>query len=375
MSNGIISQYGFLYQREVFVLHALKSMNTNSLFTFEGKDDIEINSDEKIYSIKTGNYYIQVKSGTVNEDCFSRVICNWLLIDHHKSSKFELVLEYDLGFDFSSRIRAEKILDFIISGQTKKKTSIARKTYEKYKEKISNKEDILNLILGIISSFEKSVYSMERIDQELLEKFCQDYCSDIRDFTLAKKKRLERFISYIDTAINEAIKQKNQYTMIYSDFMNFIIKVLNEISDHKYKIDTLCIKKKSKEKAQELVNERISREVKQLYLVNDDDNFVVDGIVHELIYKDFRDVYSEQKILEISNLEQNAKENHNSSLFCLGKDKDNPRKVFIETTSQELESDLLPKGQIYRKGCYIYLTGDNVSEDFQITWGEDNDTE
>lgn len=359
------------------MLYVLQNVNTKQLVTFEGKDDIEISSDEKIYSMfDSGNFYVQVKSGSVSEDCFSRVICNWLLLESTESSLFELVLENDMDFDYSSQERAEKILEFIMNGQSKKRNSIARKTYEKYKEQILNqRNEALNHILHMITGFKKTVCSMEMIDHELSEKFNQDYCSDIQDFSIAKKKRLERFISVIDKDINDAIKLKRPYTLIYSDFMRLIIQISDEISDHKYTIDTLCLKKKLEEKAQKLVKERISREVKQLYLVKDMESFVVNGIVQELIYKDFRDVYSQQKVLEISNLEQNAKENYESALFALGDNADIPKSVFIKTTDQQIESDLLPQGRIYRTGCYIYLTGDSIKENFQITWGKDNDSE
>lgn len=374
--SGIISQYGFLYQRKVFVLYVLKNVNTKQLFTFEGKDDIEISSDEKIYAMfDSSNYYVQVKSGSVSEDCFSRVICNWLLIESTESSTYELVLEHDMDFDYSSQKMVEKIFNFILDGKAKKRTSIARKVYEKYKERILKQPDeILKQILDMITGFRKTVCSMEMIDKELLEKFNQDYCSDIQDFSLAKKKRLERFVSYVDKDINEAIKFKKPYTLIYSDFMRLIIQVSEEISDHKYTINTYYLKKKSEEKARKLVKERVSREVKQLYLVKDMESFVVKGIVNELIYKDFRDVYSQQKLLEVSNLEHNAKENFESALFTLNDNEDDPKSVYIKTIEQQIESDLLPQGSIYRTGCYIYLTGDYIEEDFQITWGKDNDS-
>ena len=38
MNNaGIIAQYGFLYQRNAFVLFLLKYLNTQSVYYFEGK--------------------------------------------------------------------------------------------------------------------------------------------------------------------------------------------------------------------------------------------------------------------------------------------------------------------------------------------------
>lgn len=69
MNNaGITAQYGFLFQRKAFVLFALENTGTKQTFTFEGKDDVEISTNECIYSVKTADSnYIQVKSGTVDE--------------------------------------------------------------------------------------------------------------------------------------------------------------------------------------------------------------------------------------------------------------------------------------------------------------------
>ena len=49
--------------------------------------------------------------------------------------------------------------------------------------------------------------------------------------------------------------------------------------------------------------------------------------------------------------------------------------MFIKTTDKQIESELLPAGPIYGKGCYIYLTGDDVQKDLQIVWGKEYDVE
>ena len=40
--------------------------------------------------------------------------------------------------------------------------------------------------------------------------------------------------------------------------------------------------------------------------------------------------------------------------------------------ARPIESNSLPDGPVYRKGCYIYLTSDEVDEDLQIEWGKDD---
>lgn len=78
--SGITSQYGFLFQRKVFVLYVLENMNVKQRFCFEGKDDVEIAADEKIYELDSSeSNCVQVKSGQVDQSCFSKVVGNWLL--------------------------------------------------------------------------------------------------------------------------------------------------------------------------------------------------------------------------------------------------------------------------------------------------------
>lgn len=368
--SGIIAQYGFLYQRKVFMLYVMRHVSTTQLFTFEGRDDIETESN-KIYAIQDSSCCIQVKSGKVSEECFSRIICNWLLLDDSKTTNFELTLENDLLFDYLSKERAAVIYRFIVSGKNKRKTAISRKTYEKYKDQIDVRDKVIKQIESLLNHFNKLVISMEETDQKLATIFSEHYCSDITNYEMAKSKRLERFLSYVNLRIEDAIKNKKPYKLLYSDFMKLVMQVKEEISDKKYTIDIQYLKKRSKETAKKIVKERIAREVKQLYLVDGEYSFVVDGIVHELIYKDFRRVYEQHKAIEISNLEQEAKENYESVKFELSEHDWNPKSVFIKTIDKQIESEILPPGQIYRKGCYIYLTGDHAQKDVQITWGEE----
>lgn len=355
----------------------MRHAGAKQLFKFEGRDDIEITMDDKIYTIQDSKgCCIQVKSGHVSDDCFSKIICNWLLLDDSKTTNFGLTLENDLLFDYSSGERVGAIYDFILSGKDKKKNAIARKAYDKYKDKLDTEADIVKeQIASLLNCFQKSVMSMEAADQELTAIFNEHYCLDITDYEVAKSKRLERLLSYINLRIDDSIKNKKPYTLLYPDFVRLVMQVTEEISDKKYTIDIKYLKNKSRETAQKIVEERFAREVKQLYLVDSEESFVVDGIVHELMYKDFCSVYEQHKTVEISNLEQTAKENHEAAKFSLSEVDNTPKNVFIKTLDKQIESELLPPGLIYRKGCYIYLTGDDVQGDVQITWGEENEAE
>lgn len=148
MNNaGITTQYGFLFQRKAFILFALENAGTKQTFTFEGRDDIEISADESIYSVKSADAsYIQVKSGTISESCFCKVICNWLLFDKESSGTVTLFAENQLD-TLVSNITKDIIFDYIIQGKEKKRSSIAWKTYNKFQNLIETDREAF---LGII---------------------------------------------------------------------------------------------------------------------------------------------------------------------------------------------------------------------------------
>ncbi|MCD8220933.1 MAG: hypothetical protein LUD07_01845 [Clostridiales bacterium] len=376
-TSGIVSQYGFLFQRKVFVLHVLKNMGVNQEFYFEGKDDIEVDEKDKVYGIRSvSSTYTQVKSGVVEKACFCKIIGNWLLLDSSEREDFVLFLEKSLKFEIIQEDIVKDIFIFIQQSRDKKKSSIARQVYDKYKkdDNTLKNEELERDIQTILARYETCTYSIDELDNKLEEVFFLDYCQDIVEYELAKKKRLERFLSFINQEINEAIKGKRSYSLIYPEFIKIITTINEEISDCVYKVNVAALKPRLTQKAKEIVEEKLQREVRQLYLVNSQDRFVVKGIVNELFYKDFREIYDGQKSMDISNIEEFAKENYDDVCYELGEEASATVKYFT-TIKRTIDSDILPKGSIYTNGCYIYLTGDNVENEKQITWGKENEGE
>ncbi|WP_458255267.1 hypothetical protein [Dysosmobacter welbionis] len=373
MNNaGITAQYGFLFQRKAFVLFALENTGTKQTFTFEGKDDVEISTNECIYSVKTADSnYIQVKSGTVDESCFCKIICNWLLLDKIPSDTLILFAENQLEVPISN-VTKDAILEYILKGKEKKKSSIARKTYNKFQDIIETDRDaFLEIIDRHLQAIKLQVCSMDNLDRRLESAFFDNYCQDITEYELAKSKRLDRFISYINQEIDTALKSKEPCTLLYPDLIKIIMKTCDEINDQRYVAKIPELKKRVKGEATRLVEDNVIREVRQLYLVDKHDEFVIDGIVHEMLYKDFRDVYIAQREVEIINLEQNAYENFTTAKFSLDEPESFiPKKVYQRTIETPIGDSLLPDGPVYRKGCYIFLTGEDIDKDSQITWGD-----
>lgn len=371
---GINAQYGFLYQRKVFILYALKNAHTNQLFTFEGKDDIDVDYQDSIHMLhEHGKHYIQVKSGHVDEACFCKVICNWLL-QNDNPNNFMLFSENKLSFNIDDAI-VNKVYQYILNGATKKNSSIAKKTYKNFEKELKDDPQIvIEKISNVISNFQHTIQGMSELDVQLEAVFVNTYCQDVIEYDLVKSKRVERLMSYINQEIDLAIKSKKPYVLSYPDLIRLIVKVCEEISDHRYVVDVDELRKKTRSDAARIVSERKAREVRQLYLVNQSDAFVVDGIVRELIYKDFRDIFMEQRSVEIVNLERSAYENYDLALLSLTEAETCiPKKIYAETLKMPIDSSILPDGTIYRKGCYIYLTGDAIDSESQISWGNEDD--
>lgn len=376
-NSGIISQYGFLFQRKVFVLYILENINVKQRFCYEGKDDVEIAADKKICALyDSPSHCIQVKSGVIDSACFCKVVGNWLLLRSLEESSLTLFIENDLGFEWSVPKLVDSIKNFVLNGKGRKETAIASKVYSLYLEDIENNDSkqLKKDIKKILTTIHIDKCSVEEIDRRLEEIFFRNHCQDIIEYELAKKKRLEKFIQYISQQIDDAIIEKKKYSLIFPELMRILTRVCDEISDHKYVVNVACLKNSFKDRAEKIVNERKEREVKQLFLVDHKDAFVIEGIVNELFYKDFREIYVEKQLIEISNIEQFAKENFDEALFEI-EGEPTPRELYIKTTSKVIDSEILPSGPMYRKGCYIYLTGDDINENNQLTWGDYNETE
>ena len=102
MLAGIRSQYGFLYQKCVFIKTVLEKASPDRFFVFEGNDVIDVPEIERIMSIKVSNEtFIQAKSGTVSKECWAKVPGNWLLVDDNKA-EYKVVLENPLAFEANS---------------------------------------------------------------------------------------------------------------------------------------------------------------------------------------------------------------------------------------------------------------------------------
>lgn len=371
MQAGIIAQYGFLYQRYVFIKMVLDNVGVDKYFVYEGKDDIDIVEQNQIIGITVeNNSFVQVKSGIVSKECWSKVIGNWLLIDDGEA-KYNLFLENELSFD---KNQLDYVYKFFQEGKNKQKTSIANKVYKQFiVGRDGTEEGLKEKCADLINRVSFQVATIDELLQSIADVFISTYCQDIRLYPNAKEYRLLRFIEHIQTEIDKSLGKRVNYTLRYQDFINQIGRVTAEISDEKYVVDTTEIKKRKKPEAEKIFSDEHYREVEQLRLVDDRKEFVVSELVKELLYKDLRDVYSSgygQTI--ISNMEDIAYTNYEETMFDLPEEA-TPRQLFKETTRKEIPSQIIDNSPIYRNGCYTYLTGAEIDEEKQITWGKEHE--
>lgn len=374
MSDGITSQYGFLFQKYAFIETVISNAAMSVFFTYEGVDDIDVSNDKTGESLAmasiSNNKYIQVKSGTVTKDCWAKVVGNWILTDDYQNAAFTMLCENELGFNVNDVDVISSVYHYFEEGASKSNKSIAKKVNDKL---FTDKDE--NVIKEIIRDLSQrciiTIRSFNEMKKELLKVFTDTYCTDVKVYEKAKERRFERFIEYVVADIDAAIEKKRKYTITFQKLMDIVNRVRTEISDNRYTVETAEIKKRKKKEAENLLSDGSIREIKQLLLVKNDPGFVTRELVNELLYKDFREVYVDGGI-EISNIEDMAHTNYEDSLLELD---DNPtaKELFLKTTRKPIESSIMDKSPIYRNGCYVFLTGDDIDPDLQISWRESDE--
>lgn len=367
MSAGITSQYGFLYQRYVFISTIINHIGVDKFFTYEGIDDIDVSEKDAIYSINSSNNIcIQVKSGNVSKDCWAKVIGNWLLINDNISS-YKLVLEKELQFDIKSEDVVDRVCDYFVNGVSKTPSSIANKVYKKFmKNQHISKQNLKKKIIELTDQVYCYVQSLEQLKKSIEENFKSTYCQDIKVYEMAKTCRCERFIEYINVAIDESISKKKSYILRYVDFIKIIGRVSSEIGDRKYSIDIGEMKKKKRSEAEKIMDSNVLREVRQLRQVNSKNGFIISELIKEMLYRDFRDVFVIPDSTLISNIEETAFSNYEDVIYSLPPGS-SPKQIFDETVEKDIPLSIVDNSPLYRHGCYIFLTSDEADEEKKIT--------
>lgn len=381
--SGITAQYGFNFQKLVFIWYMLGHVSRTNSFVYEGDEDLDVKkAKENEYvtlftnSKNNDSENIQVKSGEVTRPIWIRIVENWINLKNNNQKI--LIAENELKFGSRDDERMiEDIYADIKEGENKRKDAISKKANDYLSKKFGDdKEQWEKQIRQTISASRVIVRSLNQIEADIEKIYMNDYCLDIIRYQRAKELRVDSFKKECVKKIDQAILEKKSAFFYYNDFTRITTMVGENISDNRYQINIRELKTKQKAKAKEILTNEINREIDQLKLVRDDDSFIINELTKELFYKDFRDVYIDTtKKIDIQNLEDDAFANYEdteSELELMGDDE--PQKLFFETTKKQITPDntLFPGGPIFNHGCYVYLTGQEVDQNIQISWKEEN---
>lgn len=368
-NSGIISQYGFEYQKLVFIYYAIQINNMDSII-YEGQDDVEI-EENALAKFQTSRSLCQVKSGEITSSIFKKILLNWLLkLDSDK--QFICILENEISLpdeDFADAF-AKEIIE-----SSKKKDALISRVKVKYSTQ-KNFDDLKIDIKKLLLEAKFLPLGVDTLLAESIKKFGELYCADT-DSKVIFRERYLTLCDNIHKRITQSILKKEKYALSYRDLFKEISTVSEAINDSKYDISFMEFKKRSNSIMTRILGSQ-SDAVRQLKLVfPKNEEAVIQGLTEQMFYEDLRQHFvSINKQQEINNLEHFAKYNYDITLqdFEGYGDVRTPYKTYRNTIekplSAPLPSDSSSNFLYYRHGCYIHLTDTGIDEDLKIKWGD-----
>ena len=376
--NGIISQSGFEFQKRIFILNLLQLENS-SFVVYEGQDDIEISNEYfPILSITPiwNETLIQVKSGNVTKQVLEKIFLNWILnFGNKKEYLCYLENPLDGNLNFKDPQFFEDLLNKISNSSNRRKDSILRRSYDLYSIDLRSFKSNLQYL---IDNAKFRIYDKEQLLEDIKSIFIKNFSNDgSSEFT--QNERFEEFNRIINYKLAEALYFKNKFKFNFSELFNLMSDIKSSISSTSYELNFLEFKMRKIEAVKQIVSSN-KRSVRQLKLVNNTEDFIIEGLTQQIFYEDLRNYFvniGEEK--EILNIEYNANENFKDAkgelLADLGEYK--PNQLYFKTIGKDIKSKLLKddSGQYnhYKKGCYIHLTDDGIDKNILISWGNENE--
>ena len=369
-NSGIISQYGFEYQKLAFVFYAIQMNNSDSII-YEGQDDVEIEDEKNLANLQTRHILCQVKSGTITSNIYEKIVLNWLL-KMEQAEQFICVAENPFSLPSESFVEefSKKILD-----SNKKPTALMSKVKAKYSTQ-KNADDLKADIQKLLEKTEIICKSIDTLLEDSIKKFAELYCADT-DSVVIHRERYLKLSDSIHKQITQSIMKKEKYILSYRFLFPEISATLEAINDLRYDVSFTEFKGRLKPRMTKILNSQ-SDAVKQLKLVfPQDDNAIIEGLTELMFYDDLRQLFvgiNKQK--EINDLEHLAKFNYDETLrdFAGYGEPRTPYSTYKRTIEKKLSEPLPPENSpnftYYKYGCYIHLTDTGVEEELKIKWGE-----
>jgi hypothetical protein len=373
-NNGISSDFGFVYQRLVFVKEIIENCyNLDDSFTYEGVDDIEM--EFGLYSIRHHNKLIQCKTGDIDSVVFDKAIMNWLLSDE-KYDSYWIVSERDFSFphsvsDVATRI-AERAKAYLAEkkGRRKSGKSIMNQIIKKYfDEKKQSFLDVFQTdIQYVLSHYKKTVLDYDELRMESFDYYRINRCPEVKDNLTICRKRFETVLNRIKDRIDENESNRESTTITYSVFTTIINETTSLFSDSNYNCDYSDFKRgklNSLSNNEKIMGSREAVFLKKVYGGNM--RRVLDSLVQEYYYRDLKEYYASKGSLnKAKSAELVAYDHYSDTKPC-----SDLFAYFTDVISKHIGNEIIVNDS-YNKGCYVYLSSDDCDDDVFIDWNEEN---
>lgn len=364
---GRVAQHGFEYQKFVYY-YLISSFKTKyDKYYYEGKEDIHFESSKSEEKLKL---FVQVKTANLALKEKKKILIKWLSIGEI-ADKYILFCEKNNDYDIS--LIADDVIEIIKNAKEDSDLSNANIAYKKYIsnggfDEIKLRSDI-KLIKDNLSKMD--IKSVETMFSELRGQMKEEAENDsVIDSTLESR------IYYILTKIlskihNEYVDDMNSAVEItYNEYMNYYIEARNTYPYDFFDNDYTALKKSVD--VSTLIDDNL-REVSQLKILNLSDGHIIQQIINEIFYKEFRKFYFDINLSnEIENVEEIAFQNNTGVVErAKANGQINPTNIYFDTVEKTINHPLITKmkgADFCSKGCYIYLTSDEADKSKQISW-------
>lgn len=377
---GISSLQGFAYQIKVFVLKLADLGDEDSLgyeflddigkFNSDNKEEIENSLQNATTKFNIGNdiSVCQVKHTKMQKKDYERVFLNWIVMYEKcpNINKYELIVDETYGNkDIVKDLDLNELYNKINSSK-----GANLNLYVKVKNIIKKN---YNLFVQIFNDI-KSKYSFKQIkdiDANIYDKYKSLFHhGGVYDSTYIQ--RLEELINKIQTNILRSVNKRETYLCSYKQYKHIVDDICRGVTDQEYALNYSDFKKNSHI---DLHNTSIvdSREYKQLLKCDLGESFIKENLIYEQYYRQFQIKKLENmRANEIDTLEGVTYRNfYLTKLKLMKNNDDSPFNRYRETTSSE--NSYAPNEQV-RYGSAIFLTGDEISDDKQISWEDEDET-
>ena len=368
---GLISQYGFEFQKKVFMHYLVHKMDIGVKLSYELLDDLDY-SKEELGGTRFDKHLIQCKTGDFKYDVFKHVVCNWILND--KVDKYYLYLDSPLTFKFDSKQLSKDIksdVDKYMNNPKKK----PRSDCFKYKVNLKfngflNQKDIDSLedsIKYIIDNFEVVDKDINKLEEETKNRFILQFGANAT-INFVKESRFKKFDDTISNKLKDFILLKTPYTIDYREYNKIGLDIASCITDTQYSVKFYEFKKGKEDIYKSLLNTREAIFLKNIHI---DDKVIARYLTNELYYRELKDYYlGIDKEDMIDHLEDTANLNYLDE-----KSRGLSAAETFRNTIDKSIDDIVLFNADYKHGCYVFLSSDEAKDDYFIDWCGENEKE